>query len=534
MTRASLIVENARIRTLDPARPSASALAVADGLIVTVGDRHEVAEHRGPRTEVVDLAGAALVPGLVDSHLHPFYGAQRARGVDFTGVRTLDEVLAALRQERRRCGEGEWVLGYALAYEVFDEVGVSATAIEDAVAGAPALLSFVDLHTAVASSAALAAAGIDGPRRFGEGAEIVCVDGRPTGELREQAAISVVLDVVPQRSEEQLLAAYRDTFRKMNECGLTGAHVMLGGPALLDTCRALEERGWLTMRLAMPMHQEPTIDDDEIERRLPLLGAHGRRWRCGSAKFFIDGVVETGTAWLLAPDAHGRGTDPFWPEPERFSEVVARFAGAGFQCATHAIGDRAVRFTLDTYRAAGAAPGVRHRIEHIETLTDEDLPRFAREGVVASMQAIHLENMHADRSDPWSRALGAERCDRAFRMRDLIDSGARLTLGSDWPVARFDPRRGMAWARLRREPGERDGLPYNSDQVLTPLEALEGYTSGAAYTVSDERVSGRIAPGFRADLTALTDDPVEVPADDLTDVPVVLTVVDGEIVYRAS
>jgi predicted amidohydrolase YtcJ len=534
MTRASLIVENARIRTLDPARPVASALAIADGTIVAVGDPHEVAELRGPRTEVVDLAGAALVPGLVDSHLHPFYGAHRARGVDFTGMRTLDEVLGALRQERLRCGEGEWVLGYALAYEAFDEVGISAAAIDDAVAGAPALLSFVDLHTAVASSAALAAARVDGPRRFEEGAEIVCADGRPTGELREHAAVGAVLDVVPERSEEQLLAAYRDTFRKMNESGLTGAHVMLGGPPLLDTCRELEERGWLSMRLAMPMHQEPAIADDEIERRLPLLGAHGRRWRCGSAKFFIDGVVETGTAWLLAPDTSGRGTDPFWPDPERFSEVVARFAGAGFQCTTHAIGDRAVRFTLDAYRAAGAAPGVRHRIEHIETLTDDDLPRFAREGVVASMQAIHLENMHGDRSDPWSRALGSDRCDRAFRMRDLIDSGARLALGSDWPVARFDPRRGMAWARLRREPGERDALPYNGNQVLTPLEALEGYTSGAAYAVGDERVSGRIAPGFRADLTALAHDPVEVPADNLLDLPVVLTVVDGEIVYRAS
>ena len=360
------------------------------------------------------------------------------------------------------------------------------------------------------------------------------MDGRPTGELREHAAVSLALDAVPARTEEQLLAAYRDTFREMNESGLTGAHVMLGGPALLDTCRVLEERGWLTMRLAMPMHQEPTIDDDEIERRLPLLGEHGRRWRCGSAKFFIDGVVETGTAWLLEPDAYGRGTDPFWPDPERFSEVVARFAAAGFQCATHAIGDRAVRYTLDAYRAAGAAPGVRHRIEHIETLTDVDLPRFAHEGVVASMQAIHLENMHSDRSDPWSRALGSDRCDRAFRMRDLIASGARLALGSDWPVARYDPRRGMAWARLRREPGERDALPYSDDQVLTPLEALEGYTSGAAWAVGDERVSGRIAPGFRADLTALAHDPVEVSADELTDLPVVLTVVDGEIVYRAS
>ncbi len=534
MARASLILQNARIRTLDPARPAASAVAIADGTIVAVGDRDDVAELRAPSTEVIDLGGAALVPGLVDSHVHPFRGAERARGIDFTGMRTIDDVLAALRQERLRCGEGEWVLGYALAYEAFDTTGIRASVIEDAVSGAPALLTFVDFHTALASKAALAVAGVDGPRHFEETAEIVCADGTPTGELREHAAVSTVLEAVPERTEEQLLAAYRDTFRRMNEAGLTGAHVMLGEPALLDTCRELEERGWLTMRLVIPLHQEPDIDDAEIESRLPLVSERGRRWRAGSAKFFIDGVVETGTAWLFEPDANGGGREPFWPDPQRYAEVVGRFARAGFQCVTHAIGDRAVRVTLDTYRAAGSAPGVRHRVEHIETLRDEDLPRFATERVVASMQAIHLENMHADRSDPWSRALGPERCDRAFRMRDLLDAGAALALGSDWPVARFDPRRGMAWARLRREPGVRDALPYNADQVLTPLEALAGYTTGAAYAVGEEAVSGRIAPGFRADLTALALDPVDVAADELLDLPVVLTVVDGDVVHRAA
>jgi predicted amidohydrolase YtcJ len=533
MTRASLIVDNARVRTLDPARPAASAVAIADGTIVAVGDRDEVAELPGPGTEVVDLGGAALVPGLVDSHLHPFLGTERARGIDFTGMRTLDEVLAALRKERLRCSEGEWVLGFALAYEAFDKTGITAEAIENAVSGAPALLTFLDFHTALASTAALAAARIDGPRRFAEAAEIVCVGGKPTGELRESAAVSLVVDVVPERTEEQLLAAYRDTFRKMNAAGLTGAHVMLGWPALLDTCRELEERGWLTMRLVVPMHQEPSIGDDEIGLRLPLVAEHGRRWRAGSAKFFIDGVVETGTAWLLEPDTNGGGAEPFWPDPQRYADVVGRFARAGFQCVTHAIGDRAVRAALDAYRAAGAAPGVRHRVEHIETLADEDLPRFTAESVVASMQAIHLENMHPDRSDPWSRALGPDRCDRAFRTRDLRDSGAVLALGSDWPVARYDPRRGIAWAQLRREPGDRDALPYNADQALTPLEALEGYTTGAAYAVSEEHANGRIAPGFRADLTALAHDPVDVPPDDLLDLPIVLTVVDGEVVYRA-
>lgn len=534
MTPADLIIENTCVRTLDPKRPAASAVALADGLIVAVGDRTETASWRGARTDVVDLDGAALLPGLVDSHLHPFLGTDQARGADLTGLRTLDEVLEALRAERLRCGDGEWVHGFALAYEAFDEVGIRAETIDDAVQGSPSLLHFFDFHTALASTRALAVAGIAGPRRFAEEAEIVCVHGVPTGELREQAAISLVTGAIAEPTREQRLASYRDTFRAMNAVGLTGAHVMIGDPALLDICRELEARGWLTMRLVVPMHCEPDVTEDEVAERLAVIAERGRRWRAGSAKFFIDGVVETGTAWLLDPDTNGRGQHPFWPHPARYDELVARFARAGFQCITHAVGDRAVRAALDAYLAAGAAPGVRHRVEHIETLDDADLPRFAAEGVVASMQSIHLESMHADRSDPWSRALGPARCDRAFRTRDLLDSGAVLALGSDWPVARFDPRRGMAWAQLRREPGQPDAGSYGEKQVLTPLEALAGYTTAPALTAGEQRAGGRIAPGFRADLTALAADPVETPADDLLDVPVVLTVVGGQVVHGAA
>lgn len=535
---ADLVIVNARARTLDPARPIASAVAVRDGVIVAVGDGDDVAPFRGGRTRVIDLGGGVLTPGLVDSHMHPFLGCEQARGADLTGIRTLDGVLAALCAERRRCADGAWVRGYALAYEVFDGVGIRADLIDDAVAGSPMLLHFFDFHTALVSTRALALAGIDGPRAFPEEAEIVCRDGVPTGELRERGAIHLVADVIPDRTHEQKLVAYRDTFRAMNAAGLTGAHVMIGDPALLDVCRELEARGWLSLRFVVPMHQQPEITDEEVAERLPLVAEHGRRWRAGSAKFFIDGVVETGTAWLLAPDTAGRGLNPFWPDPRRYHDLVGRFARAGFQCITHAVGDGAVRAALDAYRAAGppGASGVRghHRVEHIETLDDADLPRFAAEGVVASMQPIHLEGIHADRTDPWSRALGSERCDRAFRTRDILDTGALLTLGTDWPVARYDPRRAMAWARLRREPGARDADACLPGQALTALETLYGYTAAPALTVGEGALNGRIAPGYRADLTGFAADPVETGADDLLDLPVTLTVVDGEIVHYAT
>jgi hypothetical protein len=254
--------------------------------------------------------------------------------------------------------------------------------------------------------------------------------------------------------------------------------------------------------------------------------------RGGVAKFFIDGVIDAGTGWLFEPDTLGEGMLPFWPEPEHYRRAVARFAGAGFQCATHAIGDRAVHETLNAYRSAGVAYGVRHRIEHIETVRRHDLHRFAAEGVVASMQAQHMMWLDPDRDDNWSRRLGPERCDRAFPIRSLRNSGAVVTLGSDWPVAHFDPRVGLAAARLRRPPGERGRRAYD-DEALDGLAALEGYTTAAAYTIGEDARLGRLAPGYAADLTVFAEDPVSCDPDELPSLPVLLTVVDGEVTHRA-
>ena len=284
----------------------------------------------------------------------------------------------------------------------------------------------------------------------------------------------------------------------------------------------------------VPFTAEPAITDELVAEVIAAGAEHGRLWRSGWAKLFIDGVVESGTAWLEQPDTLGRGQAPNWPNPERYAEVIEMFARAGFPSITHAIGDRAVRCALDAYRRAGPVARGPHRVEHIETMQDDQLPRFVAEGVVASQQAIHLQWMTPDLTDPWSRSLGPERSGRGFRTAELRRSGAVLALGSDWPVAGYDPRQGMAWARLRRHPGDRDAGSYSLEQRLTALEALEGYTTQAALAVNDQDVAGRIAPGFRGDLTGFAEDPVECDADDLPELPVTLTVVDGRVVFGAA
>ena len=534
MPPADLAVLGAAIRTLDPARPSASAVAVRDGLIAAVGDDADVRALCGPRTEIVDGSGIALVPGLVDSHIHPFHGTDGTRGADLNGLRTLDEVRGALAAERARCAPGEWLLGWGLTYDAFGGAVPSADAVADITGDHPAYVTFFDYHSALASRPALATAGVDGPRGFGAGASVVCDDaGVPTGMLREAPAMALVEGHVPARTHAERLDAYAESLRRLNALGITGAHVMLGWPWLFDDVETLEARGDLTVRCVLPLLMEPDVSDDEVAGLLEHAGRRGRRWRAGVAKFFIDGVIDTGTAWLFEPGPHGEGTEPFWPDPGRYAEVVARLARAGFQCATHAIGDRAVAAALDAYRDAGAAGGAPHRIEHIETLRDAELARFAAEGVAASMQPLHAA--HLDEPGPyrWRDNLRPEQVEAGFRWADIRRSGAILALGSDWPVVSADPRIGLAWAQLRRAPGRPERTPFNPGQALSAVEALEGYTSHAARVLGEEHVNGRIAPGMRADFTGLAADPVECPPDELPGVPVRLTVVDGEVVFRS-
>ncbi len=260
---ADLVILGAAVRTLDPAHPRATAVAVADGVIVAVGDDAEVREHAGAGTETVDGRGMALVPGLVDSHIHPFHGTDGTRGADLQGLRTLDEVRGALREERARCAPGEWLLGWGLPYDAFGPGEIGAAAIADATGESPAYLTFFDYHSALVNEPALALAGIDGAREFDAGgAVVVDAGGAPTGELHERPAMDLVGDLVPERTPAQRLDAYAETLRRLNAFGLTGGHVMIGDPAPLRPHR--RARG---ARRADPALRRPAAPGARRHRR---------------------------------------------------------------------------------------------------------------------------------------------------------------------------------------------------------------------------------------------------------------------------
>ena len=345
--------------------------------------------------------------------------------------------------------------------------------------------------------------------------------------------MDLVADAMPELTAAERYALVVAHLHRLAAIGITGTHGMDGDLGMLDLLRELEGNGDLVTRLVMPYWSNPDTPDETWEAYARHRDEHGRRWRTGVAKLFIDGVIDTGTGWLFEPDSEGEGLACFWPDPDRYRRAVAFFAGHGFQVVTHATGDRGVSEALDAYRAAGAAPGVHHRIEHIECPRPEDVARFAREGVIASMQAQHMQWTAPDGSDNWSRRLGPERAARAWPIRSLLESGATVTLGSDWPVARYDWRLGYAWAQLRRAPGHPDREPLG-DEGIDALAALHGYTTQPAVTVGEGQRLGRIRPGHLADITVLAQDPVQTPPDEVIDVPALLTVVDGEIVFRAE
>jgi len=510
---ADLAIVGARVRTLDPKRPFARAVAIRGGTIVAVGD--DVRAACDARTEVLDARGAALIPGLVDSHIHPFWGAEVARGVDLRGCASPAEALERLRAAEPQRG---WLFAWGLDYDV----APTAAAIGEACGGAAVFVRLADLHTALASPRALQLAHVTGKETFADtSAVVVDAAGVPTGELRESAG-DLVLRAGPKLRWPQLRARHAEVLRELNALGLTGGHMMDGDLGTLEMLRELEGSGELTMRLRHPFWITPETSDEQIEHLLTLKDVRGRLWRGGVVKFFADGVIDAGTAWLEAPDTHGESITPFWPDPERMAAVMTRFAEAGFQLATHTIGDAAARFTLGAYLRAGAAPGVRHRLEHLEAIPDDLVHSIPRAGVIASMQPVHVNAIRPDGTGVWNERLGPERAARAFRMRDLLDAGALLTLGSDWPVADADPRRGLAAAQLR------DVVP---SQALTASEALAGYTTAPALVAGDEW-TGRIREGLRADLTGLAVDPVDAPAAELPDNPVWLTVVAGRVVHQ--
>ncbi|MFH9069099.1 amidohydrolase [Streptomyces alboflavus] len=536
--RTSLVLLSARL--LDPVTGELlpqTALAAADGRITALGDAPDIRALADASTTVIDLKGAVVTPGLVDGHIHPVTGAELTHGLDLSGCENVEHVRAALARAVRDLAPGAWLHGWGLDPNVFAGAPVETAPFDAVLDGVPALLLLFDAHSMLASRRALELAGVDGPRTFDQAtAEVVCdAEGRPTGLLLEDAACALVERVAPQPTRDERRDRLAAVLRAMAATGLTGGHAMDANGDSLAFYAELDAAGDLPLRLRVAPWCQPGTDAEGLRALVAQQGTGGRLWRTDGVKIFMDGTIDNGTAWLEHPDCHGESRHAFWPDPEEYTRVVGELHRAGVPIATHAIGDAAVRHVLDAVEKAQAEDRrpVRHRIEHIETVPDDTLRRFADLGVIASMQPTHCcDFTRADHTDNWSRRLGEERAARAWRCRDLHDSGAVVVLGSDWPIAPYPPSAVMAGARHRRPSRDLTRPPHGPHQALTALEALQGMTVNAAYAAGEEHEAGRIAVGHRADLTVFAENPLTTEATELPDLPVLLTVLDGHPTHR--
>ena len=347
--------------------------------------------------------------------------------------------------------------------------------------------------------------------------------------------MAMVFAVVPPESLEQQASNVLSVLEDMSRVGLTAGHVMDFVPGSEEILRLLEERTDLPIRLRLSPMCPPDSAEEVWQQIADLQGMSGRRWLVEGVKFMLDGTVDNGTAWLSSPDHYGESTESIWNDTELYRRAIAFFGARGIPTATHAIGDQAVAFALDCVQQLGDAKILApHRIEHIESIPDELVPRFAEVGVIASMQPVHgTHHTRADRTDNWSVRLGRERASRGWRCRDVRAAGGTLVLGSDWPITPADPRAMMADTQLRRPVERAEVEPIQPGQALTAREAHEGYTVHAARAAGDTE-RGLVAPGYRADFTIFARDPLSLDPEAQAANPVRATFIDGAPQYIAK
>ena len=542
---ADLLLLNGRIYTSNPAGPWAKGLAIRGAKILALGEDQDVAGLLGPRTQVIDLGGRMAMPGIIDSHIHFLDGSLSLNQVALDDAYTIGEIQRRIRDYARAHPQRKWLLGRGWLYDAFKPSGLpTKRLLDEIVPDRPVVLECYDGHSVWVNSRALALAGVTretpDPRKGGMVVGTVVRDastGEATGILKE-GAMALVRRVIPQPTRQQKLEALRAGLKLANRHGLTSVVNASGSIEEMELYDELRRRGELTVRMTTAVMMEPELTEktlsayEEGRRRF-----QGEWVRAGVIKAFMDGVIESHTAAMLAPyadDAKLAGSMNY--TPEQFRKNAQELDRRRFQVMTHAIGDRAVRTVLDAYEAAGKANGPRDRrfrIEHIEIINPSDVPRFGRLKVIASVQPYHCYP-EPNLTNVWARNIGPERLPHSFAWHDIAAAGAKLAFGSDWPVVSLDPFIGIQNAVTRQNDQGRPPGGWVGHQKVTLQQALAAYTRDAAYAQFEDDIKGTLEPGKLADIVVLSQNLFDVKPLEIGRTSALLTIVGGKIVYRKA
>jgi predicted amidohydrolase YtcJ len=539
-----VIYEHATVHTGDREAPLATGFVTRGEWVAAVGDRAALRD-AFPHARRVDLGGATVFPAFTDSHIHLAAVGLAMRTVDLSGARSLRDAVSKIAEAARAAPPGAWLRGRGWDKNLWPEGRFPGRGDLDPVTGGrPAVFRSKDGHAAWVNSAALERAGIGAATPDPEGGVIVRdpATGEPAGLLTERAlqAVTVLAESAPPEALQQ---AIRDAARAAHRAGIGAVHVVEDGEVFAAFQR-LHARGELGLRVCMAIPEESL----DAAIRLGLRTGFGDAWlRVGGVKIFADGALGPQTASMLEPyDGQPDNRGVIVRTREQLRDLACRAASSGIAVTVHAIGDRANRWVLDAIEAAqretaacgvgrgrgranDARPVLRHRIEHVQVLHPDDLPRLARLGVTASMQPIHCTQDRDIVDRYWGR-----RGRYAYAFRSLLRCGTHLAFGSDAPVETLDVLTGIYAAVARKRLTEPARPAWRPEEAVTVEEAVHAYTQGAAYAAGEEHVKGRLAPGYAADFVGLSEDLYAVPPERIPEARVRFTAVGGVVRYLES
>jgi len=538
---ADLVLRGALVWTANEEHPLAEAVAIHDGLVMYVGDDSGVERFIGSGTEVLELPGRMVLPGFQDTHAHPVSAGLELGECNLYVAENVADIERIVQDCVGANPDLPWIRGNGWALPVFPQANPSRELLDGLVPDRPAFFYAADGHSAWVNTRALELAGVTRGTPDPEGGRIERAPrtGEPSGTLREDA-MALVASKLPPYSPEERLAAARHALHEANRFGITAITDADVGDATLEAYAELSRRGELTARVAVALSSDVDAPvEKEIERLKAIRERHQRlpRLTVNTVKLYTDGVIEARTAALLAPYLDRPGdTGPLVYQPDDLTARVVALDREGFQVHFHAIGDRAIRVSFDAIAAARNANGGRDRrpvLAHIELFDPSDIPRFRELGAIASFQPYwaQADDYVRDLTIP---ALGPARSRWLYPIQSVLNSGAVVAGGSDWSVSSLNPLDAVEVAITRRSARAPAGPAWIPEERATLPMMLAAYTINAAYATYRERENGSLKVGKQADLIVVDRDLFSVPAQQLSESRVLLTLLDGREVWRDS
>jgi predicted amidohydrolase YtcJ len=496
--------------------------------IADIGHDLKTIRNKYPSHRMIDLEGRAVIPGLVDAHTHFYFWAVAQDSVHVDGIEEFDDALNKIKKFSKNKDANEWIVGDGWCADRWKEYHLpTAEELDSVTGGRPGALFSKDQHMMWVNSRALQLAGIDEKTPEPDGGKIDRIPGttRPSGVLREVPGYFPVFRLICKSDPRHVERSFKKASRIAYSKGITGFH-SLDGPEAWEFFEKLHGQ----KKLGFRVHYYFPVDrlDDLIKKKM-VTGMGDETLRIGGIKIFSDGALGSQTAFMKKPYLGSNGNQGLEVTGfGKLKEIIAKASRNNLACAIHAIGDGAVANVISAFKASDGKSSLRHRIEHLQIISRSDIRRLKETGVIASMQPIHCPSDRQLVASYWG-----ERGRNTYIFKTLLKNNIPLAFGSDCPIEPIDPIAGIHAAVNRTGSGERGGKFYPKE-CLTVAQAVYGFTAGAAYAAGRESFSGKIVPGYQADLVILDDNIYTMPPSQIYKAKIALTIFDGRVVFKSG